>query len=117
MRSRVNRTRTNRRNRNTIINHPFILLAICVCCSIIITLALCSNRAAAENSHNVETYYTSYEIQTGDTLWTIADQFMTPESGDRDDFINNVKRLNHIGSDNITAGNYLVIEYTAYSEL
>ena len=94
-----------------------IILLIGIILTFILSFIFYSNRAVAENSHEVYTYYTSYEIQPGDTLWTIADQFMTADCSDKAAFIKNIKELNHIGNDNITAGNFLVIEYSSYEKL
>ena len=104
-------------NAERIVRNRKIMLAIGIIISIIIAFMLYSNRAVAENSRPVYTYYTSYEIQSGDTLWSIADQFMTPEQSDKEAFIDNIKKLNHIGGENITAGKYIVIEYSSYEEL
>ena len=92
------------------------MLCVGIVISVLFAFMLYSNRADAENSRPVYTYYTSYEIQSGDTLWTIADQFMSPESSDKAAFINNIKKINHISGDNITPGKYIVIEYTSYNE-
>lgn len=95
------------RNRKIAVASVFVM-------TIILSFVLFSTRATAESSRETTTYYTSYEIQPGDTLWTIADKYMTPETSDKEEFIASIKRLNHISSDNIIAGNYLVIEYIAY---
>ena len=100
-----------------IVRNRKIALTVGITLTVIIAFLFMSSRAAAENSRPVYTYYTSYEIQSGDTLWTIADQFMTPEFSDKEAFIENIKSLNHIGGDNITAGKYLVIEYCSYEQL
>ena len=100
-----------------IVRNRKIILTVGIAFTIIIAFIILSSRAAAENSRPVYTYYTSYEIQSGDTLWTIADQFMTPEFSDKEAFIENIKTINHIGGDNITAGKYLVIEYCSYEQL
>ena len=92
------------------------MLFLVITLSILFSFIFYSNRAAAENSREVYSYYTSYEIQPGDTLWTIADQFMNPETSDKRAFIKNIKRLNHLTEDEITAGNYLVIEYSSYNK-
>ena len=100
-----------------IVRNRKILLAVVIISSIFLGLVAFSGRAAAENSREVYTYYTSYEIQPGDTLWTIADQFMGPDFTSKSDFISNIKSMNHLSSDSITAGSYLIIEYSSYEEL
>ncbi len=105
------RTNSNRRSVK-----KQLLIVIALALTLLLSFIFFSNRAAAETRHDTVNYYTSYEIQPGDTLWSIADSFMTPDSSDKLEFIENVKRLNHLSSDNITAGNYIVIEYTAYQQ-
>ncbi len=97
--------------------HRRVLFVLFVFITIVLLFIVFSNRAAAEDSREIYTYYTSYEIQPGDTLWTIADKYMGPDFTDKETFISNIKSLNNISTDNITAGNYLVIEYSSYEEL
>ena len=94
-----------------------IMLIIIIAFTVFMSVSLFSNKADAETNREVYTYYTSYEIQPGDTLWTIADQFMGPDFTDKEDFIDNIKSINHLGTDDITAGKHLVIEYTSFEEL
>ena len=100
-----------------IVRNRKIAVAFIIIIAVSLAFIFFSTYAAAENSRELHTYYTSYEIESGDTLWTIADKFMTPEYSDKATFKKKKKKLNHISSDNITAGNYLVIEYLAYEEL
>ncbi|SFN44144.1 LysM domain-containing protein [Pseudobutyrivibrio sp. UC1225] len=109
--------RKNTKAERIVRNRKIMLAVATVIVSFFIGFMLHSSKAAAENSRPVYTYYTSYEIQSGDTLWTVADQFMTPEFSDKEAFIDNIKKLNHIDGDKITAGKYIVIEYTSYNEL
>ena len=100
-----------------IVRNRKIMLLAGIILTIVLAFIFYSNRAVAENSRPVYTYYTSYEIQPGDTLWSIADQFMGPDYTDKQDFISNIKSMNHLLDDDITAGNYLVIEYSSYDIL
>ena len=97
-----------------IVRNRKIGLAVVIITAFLSAFIFFSTRADAENSKQLHTYYTSYEIQPGDTLWTIADKYMTADSPDKATFINTIKRLNHISTDNITAGRHLIIQYAAY---
>ena len=96
-------------------NRIIVLFSIVFC--FVFAFICFSNIATAEDSREVYTYYTSYEIQPGDTLWSIADQFMGPDYTDKATFIDNIKALNHLSTDSITAGNYIVIQYSSYDKL
>lgn len=55
--------------------------------------------------------YKVIEIEKGDSLWSIAKANMNPGFDDIYDYIHEVKRCNQLGSDKITAGNYLLVPY------
>lgn len=56
-------------------------------------------------------YYTSIVVEKGDTLWDIANHYITPEYSDISEYIGEVKSLNHLDGDEIHAGEYLAIPY------
>lgn len=63
-------------------------------------------------------YYTSIMVEKGDTLWSIAIEHMTPGYEQIDEYIREVRRLNHLCGDHICAGEYLVIpKYHSYITL
>ncbi len=61
--------------------------------------------------HTVYTYYKSIEIQPGDTLWVIAENTMTSEYDSIQEYVQVLKDMNNLESDDIQAGQYLMIAY------
>ena len=62
-------------------------------------------------------YYTSIEIQKGDTLWGLADVYMDRDYYEtRVDYINEVMRINHMVSGRLIAGKKLIVPYYSSEE-
>ncbi|MBO4214094.1 MAG: LysM peptidoglycan-binding domain-containing protein [Lachnospiraceae bacterium] len=53
--------------------------------------------------------YTSVLVEKGDTLYTLADRYYKSYSGTKENFITSICNINHIDSDDITAGEYIII--------
>lgn len=87
-------------------------------CSIIAIVMLCSimfgtiNTQAAP-AETTNKYYTSVQIEAGDTLWGIANEYITDDYTDMNVYIEEVCAINHITKDEIHAGQYIVIPYYA----
>lgn len=58
-------------------------------------------------------YYTDIRVESGDTLWDIAMEYMTEEYSSPAAYIREVKKINNIG-EQIRYGQYLTVPY--YSE-
>lgn len=56
---------------------------------------------------------TSIEIKKGDTLWSIASDFMSDEYDDINDYVKEIKESNGLASDEIHAGNFIIVPYYA----
>lgn len=56
-------------------------------------------------------YYTSIRITEGSSLWKIADTYMTEEYKSEEEYIKEVKQINHITGDLLYEGSYLCIPY------
>ena len=57
-------------------------------------------------------YYTSVCLNYGDTLWSIADEYMDEEYYDHFTYIAEVKSINHIqNGDDVTAGKMIIVPY------
>jgi len=81
-----------------------------VACALIIGKSAVSTRAASASSG--DKYYKSVTIQNGDTLWSIAEEYMDPnEYSDIRVYINEIKSINNLRSDTITHGQHLIVSY------
>lgn len=56
-------------------------------------------------------YYKSIEIESGDTLWGIAEEYMTSEYASVQEYIDEIKQINHLTSDNIHDSKHLMVAY------
>ena len=56
-------------------------------------------------------YYTSIEIQNGDTLWSIASEIADAYDLDTRACVKELKFMNNLKDDTIHAGNYLTVFY------
>ena len=64
--------------------------------------------APAETSYK---YYTSIQVQKGDTLWDIACNYMTDEYENVNEYIAEICEINHLAESDIHSGQYLTIPY------
>lgn len=56
-------------------------------------------------------YYTSIQIEAGDTLWRIAGKHITEEYSSIEEYISEIARLNNLENDNIHEDRFLMIPY------
>ena len=68
-------------------------------------------RSEAADDSNSYKYYTSLEVEYGDTLWGIASSYRTEEYYNLQDYIEEIKALNGLQSDMIQSGQFLIITY------
>jgi cell division protein YceG involved in septum cleavage len=92
------------------------MLALAVLVIIAVMILLGSRISTFASSHTVRTplykYYTSIQVEKGDSLWSIADDYIIDGVQSRDDFIDEVCQLNHISrQDILQSGEHLVIMY------
>lgn len=65
-----------------------------------------------ERIHRIK-YYTSIEIQYGDTLWGIASRYSDTVDTSVEEYVAELKRMNHLTHDGIRAGDSLMVFYYA----
>ena len=56
-------------------------------------------------------YYVSVRVESGDTLWTIADEYIDGFNIEKNDYIEEVCEINEISKDDIHAGDHIVVPY------
>ena len=94
--------------------------------SIIITIIVISILYLAEHpkegtrrtaTTQAQKYYTCIGIKAGDSLWNIADEYMTDEYVSKQEYIDEVVSINKLDDESsITAGCNLVVPYYKVSE-
>jgi cell division protein YceG involved in septum cleavage len=95
------------------------ILAFAVLAAVSILVVLGGSIRAFASSQSTQMplhkYYTSIQVEKGDSLWSIADDYIADGVMTREDFIDEVCTLNHISrQDNLRSGEHLVVMY--YSE-
>ncbi len=104
-RNRIRRMRIVRRQQ-------LILAAVIAVVIFVITFTVTSLMLQAHSDKASYKYYTSITVQSGDTLSSIADRYMSDEYSDEQQYIREVCAINHIGEDDVIyAGENMIIPY------
>ena len=68
--------------------------------------------AGAKSNQDLHKYYTSVQLQKGDSLWSLASEYAPKDVVSRKQFINEVCRINGISENNtLHSGDYLIVSY------
>lgn len=87
-------------------------IAVFIIGFLIFLLFQTSNTANAGTPNSIRhKYYTSVEIEPRSSLWEIAEEYMSEEYASVEDYIKEVKEINHLTEDLIYEGAYLCIPY------
>ncbi|MGN0435268.1 MAG: LysM peptidoglycan-binding domain-containing protein [Wujia sp.] len=71
-----------------------------------------NERKADASTYNVK-YFTCIDIEYGETLYDIADRYISEEYHSKDEYVSEVMNINGLTSTNITSGATLVVPYYA----
>lgn len=88
-----------------------IILLMIILCALFLILRV-PNASAEENNGRLKCYK-SITIKEKDTLWDIAEVYMTDEYDDIRDYIKEVCKINHINANYIKAGESIIVPYYA----
>lgn len=87
-------------------------IAIIILCNIVFGEVLSSEAHGNTHEDPVNyTYYKSVEIKAGDSLWSIAEEYITEEYTSVNQYIEVLKRINSLESNAIHEGQYIMVAY------
>lgn len=71
-------------------------------------------KSNAANSHTAYKYYTSIQVKAGDSLWSIAKEYYSPEYYNLQEYMEEVAVLNGLSEMTIHTGEYLTVPYYSF---
>ncbi|MCC8081307.1 MAG: LysM peptidoglycan-binding domain-containing protein [Lachnospiraceae bacterium] len=103
----------NERKRRILLQSLVLFAGIAVAVILFLSIGnhLHSHQVQASDPYTEVTYYQSVYVQSGDSLWTIADRYMS-DGEDKNDYIDEIRQINHITGSHLTAGSYIIVPYT-----
>ena len=87
-------------------------LILAVCLSVFAGKGLVSAHGNQKESLIDYRYYKSIQVNTGDTLWSIAEEYMDDSYESVYDYIDELKEINNLDSSDIQESHYLTVSYT-----
>ncbi|MCH5249635.1 MAG: LysM peptidoglycan-binding domain-containing protein [Lachnospiraceae bacterium] len=111
---RINRNKIRRQKE---LRKNFLLTIMAVCLAITFSFSMNSflSNAKGESEQISYKYYKSITISNGDSLWSIANEYMDDEHySSANDYIKEVKHLNSLKSDYISYGESIIVPYYSY---
>ena len=86
---------------------------VLICASLGILLGTSINALASSKADvaSYNKYYTSIRIESGDTLWNLADEYIADLNIDKQEYIKEICEINSICENDIHAGDYIVVAY------
>lgn len=95
-------------------NRKIAVLTLAAICIIALGLIYNGFITDASKSQNTYKYYTDIKVELGDTLWDIANEYITDDYNSIKEYIAEVREINSICDDDIYYGQRLMVPY--YSE-
>lgn len=102
------RTKSIRR-RNAMLKRIVLLISSLILLCFITISFMYFKSAAHENRFSDNKLYRSVQIEKGDSLWSIANRYMTEDYANIDQYMDELRNLNNLESDTLIEGNYLSV--------
>lgn len=91
-----------------------IVIIIIISLSVLLGTGISVLASTKDDPATYNKYYTSIRIEAGETLWSIADEYIKDLDIDKTDYIAEICELNNINADEIVAGEYIVVSYYSH---
>ena len=85
------------------------LLILLLCSAIFSITDIATSTVEKANAADTNLSYISVPISSNDTLWSIAQEYYTDYYGSISNYIKEIKRCNSLTSDDIYAGNNIIV--------
>ena len=107
------RIERNRARRLRHFRRQCIMIVLTVVLVLIFTISYHAivSKATSASEEVAYKYYKSIEINSGDSLWSIAETYAGEEYASEQNYIDEVKLINHMSDDSLTSGQYLIVPY------
>jgi len=110
------RVRSRRRGRRSFQLHKIVMfitftLMIAFLCGITFGSIMTSAKTIDEKALDTFKYYKSITVEPGDSLWSIADKYISDEYSSYNDYIDELCFINSLDSTQIRAGRTLTVPY------
>lgn len=107
------------RNFVNFISDKKITIIVAIIVTVVLYVAVSHPGESKADAKTASTkYYTSIQVQQGDNLWNIAEEYMTEEYSSVQDYIDEVVYTNNLKHESdIEAGTYLLIPYYKVTDL
>ena len=89
----------------------FGLTAVAFIAVVIILCGTIHIFASSGDSRLYNKYYTSVRVEEGDTVWSIADRYITDSQVSKRAYVDEICRLNSLTDGNVRSGDYIVVSY------
>jgi len=90
----------------------FVLVLLTMICLTMFSGGILAYAQERESSQPVYyKYYTSIRVESGDTLWDIADRYLCEHTGSHEEYICEVMKMNGLKSSDIRTGETLTVFY------
>ncbi len=111
-RRQLRKQKMQRRRKREVRKHiTLMLLGVVLVIGIFLSFHAINSKANSDLSGVKYKYFTSISVAYGETLWSLADQYADEHYKNNEAYINEVIQINHLSSEKILAGQYLVIPY------